>query len=68
MTITLNLTAGEMKFRANDAWDINFGDDGANGSLEYGGANIAIASAGNYTITLDLKGGGGKYTYTVKKN
>ncbi len=68
MTITLNLTAGEMKFRANDAWDINFGDDGANGSLEYGGANIAIASAGNYTITLDLKGGGGKYTYNVKKN
>lgn len=68
MTITLNLTAGEIKFRANDAWDINFGDDGANGSLEYGEDNIAIASAGNYTITLDLKGGGGKYTYTVKKN
>jgi hypothetical protein len=68
MTVTLNLTAGEIKFRANNAWDINFGDDGANGSLEYGAANIAIASAGNYTITLDLKGGGGKYTYNVKKN
>lgn len=68
MTITLNLVGGEMKFRANDAWDINFGDDGTNGSLEYGGANIPIGSAGNYTITLDLKGGGGKYTYTIKKN
>lgn len=68
MTITLNLNQGEMKFRANDAWDINLGDDGSNGSLEYNGANIAIASAGNYTITLDMKGGNGKYTYIVKKN
>jgi hypothetical protein len=66
-TITLNLTAGEIKFRANDAWDINFGDDGANGTLEYGGANIAIASAGNYTITLDLHEAA-RYKYTVKKN
>lgn len=68
MTITLNLVGGEVKFRANDDWGVNFGDDGANGSLEYGGANIPIAAAGNYTITLDLSGGGGKYTYTVKKN
>ena len=68
LTITKNLFAGEVKFRANDDWAINFGDDGGNGSLEYGGANITIGSAGNYTITLDLKGGAGKYTYTVKKN
>lgn len=68
MKITMNLFAGELKFRANDGWDINFGDDGANGSLEYGGANIAIGSAGNYTITLDLQGGAGKYTYNIKKN
>ncbi len=68
MTITLNLTAGKFKFRANDAWDINFGDSENDGSLEYGGADIAIATAGNYTITLDLKGGEGKYTYNVKKN
>ena len=66
--ITIDLVAGAIKFRANDDWPINFGDDGANGSLEYNGANIAIGSAGNYTITMDLKGGGGKYTYNVKKN
>jgi hypothetical protein len=65
--LTVALVAGDIKFRANDAWDINFGDDGANGSLEYGGANIAIASAGNYTITLDLNEAG-RYKYTVKKN
>jgi starch-binding outer membrane protein SusE/F len=68
LKITRNLFVGEIKFRANDGWDVNFGDTGADGSLEYGGDNIAISSAGNYTITLDLKGGEGKYTYIVKKN
>jgi len=65
-TITLDLVAGEMKFRENDAWDVNFGDDGGDGSLEKGSANIAIAEAGNYTITLDLAPEG--YTYSLVKN
>jgi len=68
LKITIDLVAGAIKFRANDAWDINYGDTGADGSLERDGANIAIGAAGNYTITLDLRGGNGKYTYTVKKN
>lgn len=66
-TITLSLIGGEMKFRANDDWAINFGDDGGNASLEYNGANIAIASYGNYTITLHLHEAG-KYTYGKMKN
>jgi hypothetical protein len=65
-SITLNLTAGEIKFRANDAWDINFGDTGANKKLEYGGDNIAVAEAGNYTIELNL--GTAIYTYKITKN
>ena len=65
-SITLNLTAGDIKFRANDGWDLNYGDTGPDGKLEEGGADIAIESAGNYTITLDLSGA--IYTYTVKKN
>ncbi|MCC6460937.1 MAG: SusE domain-containing protein [Saprospiraceae bacterium] len=65
-TITLNLVAGEIKFRANDDWAINFGDDGANKSLEYGAANIAVAEDGNYTIDLILSGA--VYTYKIKKN
>ncbi len=48
---TLDLTAGEIKFRANDDWGINFG--GALNALTQGGANIKITDAGNYTITLD---------------
>ncbi len=66
LSVTLNLTAGEIKFRANDAWDINFGDDGANGSVEYNGANIAITEAGNYTIELILSVA--KYRYRLTKN
>jgi len=65
-TITLDLSAGEMKFRANDEWGLNYGDDDANGTLEKGGANIAVAEAGNYTITLNLQKP--PYRYTVVKN
>jgi hypothetical protein len=65
-TATLNLVVGEIKFRANDAWDINFGDDGNDKKLEYGGANIPIAAAGSYTITLDLTKP--VYKYKIVKN
>jgi starch-binding outer membrane protein SusE/F len=66
-TATANLTAAKIKFRANYAWDLNFGDDGADGTLEYGKADIAVPSAGNYTVTLDLSKPR-EYTYTLKKN
>ena len=65
-SITLNLVAGDIKFRANDAWDLNFGDTGANKKLEYGGDNIVVAEAGNYTIELNL--GAANYTYKIIKN
>ena len=48
---TLDLVVGEMKFRANDDWGVNFG--GALNALTQDGANIAITEAGNYTITLN---------------
>ncbi|MEL7834807.1 SusE domain-containing protein [Fodinibius sp. Rm-B-1B1-1] len=65
-TIDLNLSAGEMKFRANDAWDIEYGDDEGDGRLELGGSNIAIEEAGNYTIELDLSEA--PFSYTVTQN
>lgn len=65
--ITLGLNTGKIKFRANDDWAINFGDTGADLSLEYAGSDISITSAGNYTITLDLSVPG-NYTYVIKKN
>lgn len=65
LKITANLTVGEMKFRANNNWDFNYG--GSNGELTPDGANIAVAEAGNYTITLYL-GPAGIATYTLVKN
>jgi hypothetical protein len=61
--IDVTLAAGLFKFRANDAWDINLGDTGANGSLEYNGDNITGPGVGNYTIKIVLAPSG--YTYTV---
>ena len=49
---TGELAAGEVKFRANDGWDLNFGGELDN--LTEGGANIAIAEAGTYQIKLFL--------------
>lgn len=49
---TGELAAGEVKFRANDGWDLNFG--GALDNLSEGGDNIAIAEAGTYQIKLFL--------------
>ncbi|MBK9491814.1 MAG: SusE domain-containing protein [Haliscomenobacter sp.] len=66
-SVTLDLKADEIKFRANDDWGINFGDTKADGLLDYGGDNIKVAVAGNYTVTLNLSVGG-NYSYTLKKN
>ena len=45
----VTLSAGDMKFRANDAWDINWG--GSLDALTQGGDNIAV-QAGTYDIVL----------------
>lgn len=50
-TITLDLVVGEVKFRADDDWAVNLG--GSLDALTQDGANIAIGSDGNYTITLN---------------
>lgn len=65
-TGTLILTAdSELKFRANSAWDINLGDDSADGVLEGGGANLKY-SAGTYSVVLNLSNPG-YYTYSFTK-
>ncbi|MDQ0641464.1 hypothetical protein QF042_005029 [Pedobacter sp. W3I1] len=71
--ITLDLKAGPLKFRMNHDWAVNLGG-GTN--LTLGGADINVATAGNYTITLSVNNpdptlaatsviGG---TYTIVKN
>ncbi|MBZ9786462.1 SusE domain-containing protein [Psychroflexus sp. CAK57W] len=46
-------TDGEIKFRQNEEWNVEYGDTGSDGTLEQGGDNIAV-EAGHYIITLDL--------------
>jgi hypothetical protein len=48
----VTLADGEMKFRADDDWGVNLGDDGVDGTTDANGANIAV-SAGTYNITLN---------------
>ncbi|AEH00527.1 SusE domain-containing protein [Lacinutrix sp. 5H-3-7-4] len=56
----VNLVDGEIKFRVNDAWDTDFGDTGADGTLDAGGDNIAV-TAGSYRVKLDIANG----TYAI---
>lgn len=76
-TVTCNMIQnGSFKFRANNAWVIDFGID-ANGNLAYADNpffgyngnlnNLTVPADGNYTITLDLHTSG-KYLYTMTKN
>jgi len=67
LTLTTDLAAGEFKFRANNDWGHNYGDNGGDGILNADGANIVIEEAGNYTITMDWKVPG-EISYTVTRN
>lgn len=54
-SLTVNLIGGKgMKFRLNHDWGLNYGDDGANLSIDANGANIAVATSGSYKVVLDL--------------
>jgi len=64
---TITLADGdEFKFRSNHDWGLNYGDKGADGSLEENGDNLKGYSAGTYDIFLYL-GSSGFYTYKVIK-
>jgi hypothetical protein len=56
----------EFKFRANSDWGVNMGDNSADNSLEYNGANLVLPGAGTYKISLDLTNPG-YYTYKITK-
>jgi starch-binding outer membrane protein SusE/F len=64
-SITIDLSGGnEFKFRLDDAWATNFGDDGNNLTLEPNGSNIPVPSGtGTYKITANFNA----RTYTIVK-
>lgn len=66
--ITIALTAGAddaFKFRANNAWALNYGDAGADGILDFNdGTNLTVDAAGTYLIEVDFSNPR-MYTYTL---
>ncbi|MDI9256502.1 SusE domain-containing protein [Flavobacterium sedimenticola] len=61
----VTLSAGEFKFRANNAWTINFGGDpDGDGSMNYDGPNLSVDAGGTYNVVLDLSNPR-QYTYSV---
>lgn len=60
----VHMTTGAFKFRANNDWGYNYGSDNADGNLQDGGANIPVATEGDYYVTLDLSHPNA-YTYTA---
>lgn len=58
----VTLTAGEFKFRANNAWTINLGGDPA--EMSYDGSNLSVDADGDYLVELDLSNPR-EYTYTL---
>lgn len=57
----VSLTNGEIKFRNDNNWIVNYGDNEPDGILDRNGANIAIAE-GYYLITCDFSA----LTYAIK--
>lgn len=62
-SIIMKMKVGSFKFRLNHDWGTNYGDNGNNLSLDGGGDNVSITTAGTYYITADFTG----LTYTIKQ-
>lgn len=56
-----SLLGNQMKFRFNEDWGQNYGDNGADGTLESGGDNIVISGDGVYHVVLNLN----SQTYSI---
>ena len=56
---------GEFKFRAGD-WAYNYGSSAGDNTLNHDGANIPVAQANDYAITLDLSVPN-EYTYSANR-
>lgn len=73
LTLTVDLPSGGFKIKIVGSWDNSIGTDSsktnnsltATGStIDIGGDNITVADSGNYTITLQLRAGGGVESLT----
>lgn len=63
---TVHLVNGALKFRANNAWDVNYGPAGdqLQGTLTTTDAAVSISEAGSYTVRVDFTRSEAPYLYT----
>lgn len=61
--VNVTFTDGEFKFREDNNWSVNYGDNGADGTLDLGGDNIAV-TAGDYLVSVNWL----DMTYTLQQN
>ena len=66
-SVTQNLSTGSVYFRANNSNTLAYSDPNSTGALSLGTAGIPIATAGNYTVTLNLSGAIFRYSLSMKK-
>lgn len=68
LKITIELTGGKyIKFRANDNWDLAFGDKTGDKILDaLSGNDILVPEDGTYLVVMDLRNRG-KLTYSLTK-
>ncbi len=62
-TAEVTFAEGQIKFRANHDWALNWG--GSDGILKPGGDNLKITKAGKYLVTVNLNNPD-KLTYTLE--
>ena len=67
LSVTTDLSAGDLRFRANGGTGISLGDNDANGKLQIDGTVISVGEAGNYTINLVILNEA-EYEYELIKN
>ncbi len=72
-SITMPLIGGQFfKFRLDDGWSVNFGDNGNDLNLEANGADIPVPVDGTYTIVANFstteQGGMAPKSYTITLN
>ncbi len=66
--VYIGVSNAELKFTPDQNWNSNYGDNGADGTLEANGANIATERLGLHRVTVDLNNNTYEIEYADSRN